>query len=900
MMADAVSSLALQFSLQDGVTQELKRLESSVIRFVGAISSALTAFAIVGFPIKASADFQKQLLEAAKTTDFTREQVNELRKGLLDLSLQTNVSATDLAKIATLGGQLGISDKAGVQGLLQFTDSLSKAASALGVPVEEAGVAFGKLINIFDIPPNKFDNVISGLVKVSNASTATSTELFDVIRRIGDLGGSIDFPQAAALAGAMIDLGQTAETAGTTLTKIFSDMKSKAADFAAFIGISTEQWVKIVNTQGIDALNLFIDRLNQVDSTTAAITKQTLTGGGRIFETVTKLQNQRRRSNELDQEALRLQKQLDDAQTGQTPLSAEETKVLKERVDIIKQQAVETNIVSRLVKEAVEGYKEGAAAQKAQQIVLTGLLAQVDILKGRFFILGNTISTVVIPPLTEMVTALGNSLSSVKNIESLRAATEEIKKSFQDLFSTVSKIFSFLDNLGTGIDWGGALKFGVLLAVTAGIKGAITLLVSALRSIKDTFPVLQSLSSLFFGVSASANQAANAASRVKGATGAGISATPQLPVGAGGGGVSGVLNNLIAIGREQSTINTLQESSRKISVLISNAEERKLFVQNLIDKNLIAQNTAREAIAVVEASTAKEITNIESQRNAVLKQREGIITGLKQQGASEALIQEVQRQHLIKDNATHNTRESLNEKIALIKTSAKQSIDAISFEFTQSHKFRELYQTDLDKTDEALIKHKDNLKKVQDASKQAIDNINAINAQSPTTSFIDKLGDRLNKIPDVIKNAANKSKGPLNTLKDILSTELNIAPISTSGVEKNLSVINDLNKVVTQEETKQSSLATKLTQSEALRATIASDLNTQYQKSLDIQDKISVATKRRQDLELLGKEKVSTAAFDVLATELQLTDKFADTTGKKVSSIIGGLKGLATQDIKKV
>lgn len=456
-MAD--EKLTVEITGKDTLTPELKKIESRVIRFVGAVSSALSAVAVIAFPVLESASFQKELLQAAKTTGYAKGQIEELKLSLVGLSTQINVSAQDLAKIATMGGQLGIG-KDDASALVKFTEEVARAVSAMDISAEEATASLGKLITIFKIPSTEFRNVIAALSDVADASTATATQLFDVVRRIGDLGGAVNIQGATAISAAMIDLGMTAETAGTTITKIFSKMRVDAQKFAAFVGngMTVERWVSLLQGQGLKALDLFLDKLNSIQPTAAAAAQMEMVGGGRIFEAMTKLRQQRLSATLLEEQADRRAKEL---QEVQSTLSASQLKHAQDTIQALRDQAKEANVVTRLADEADSAYSKGTAALRKQQTVLSGLSAQWTVFNNNVSKAAMGIGDSLLIPITEGLRKL-SSLMQDTNM------AEEFSKSIRDMISVLKEAAGFLSYFIGGFkslgdtDWGALLKVGVI------------------------------------------------------------------------------------------------------------------------------------------------------------------------------------------------------------------------------------------------------------------------------------------------------------------------------------------------------------------------------------------------------------------------------------------------------
>jgi len=510
-MADA--SLTVSINGQDNLSGELKKIESGVIRFVGAVSAALATLSTVGFPVVSAANFQKELLNAAKTTNYTRDQIGELRGGLDELSKQSNITAIDFAKIATLGGQLGIGEN-DVSALLEFTKQIGIAITALDIPAEEAVDSIGKLINIFNVPASQYKNLISSLNEVSNSSTATATQLFDVVRRIGNLGGSVDIPAAAAISASMIDLGLTAETAGTTITKIFADMKSNAADFAnvavksieevngqtQIMRYSTEEWVRLVATDGLTALKAYATGLNQLGASQAAQVKSQLTGEGRLFEAVTKLQQQQLRQASIQDALKEAERSLAATKAQGTNATEAQIAAEQQRVDALKAAVTQANVLDRLNTKAQQAFASADSAVREQQTTLAGLIAQWSRFQNNLISLVNSVGGQLLGPLTDSLRGMSDSLQSGLAGAQLQVAAQEIVGAIQRIGDAFAYLRTFTDGI-VAVDWGGILRIGALLAAFGVLKGLGVIFGYIGSSAASAVPGLTALRKALFGVS---------------------------------------------------------------------------------------------------------------------------------------------------------------------------------------------------------------------------------------------------------------------------------------------------------------------------------------------------------------------------------------------------------------
>lgn len=316
-MGTTNSDLEVRVSGKDDLSPELNKLESRLIRFVGAIGAGIAAIRIGTAPIASAVNFERELANVTKTTNFANSQIRELRANLLEMSTQVDVSAQDLAKIAAAAGQQGLG-KEGVAGITKFTDSVSRMSSVLDVTAEKAASDVGKIANVFKIPLNDIEKAISTFNEVSNNSTAKGEELLDVVKRIGDAAGSLNLSQATALGATGLDLGLSPEVVGTSFSKIFSSLSQKAGEMGRLVYGSTkgatDKWLKEFRTDGIAAFQDVLKSLRTLEPQAQQNAIVKLFGGGRIGTLMNKLVQ--------DTTDSVLQKNIDSAIRGETGLSA--------------------------------------------------------------------------------------------------------------------------------------------------------------------------------------------------------------------------------------------------------------------------------------------------------------------------------------------------------------------------------------------------------------------------------------------------------------------------------------------------------------------------------------------------------------------------------------------------
>lgn len=422
-MADR-SELEVLLYGRDNLSPTLSQLESKLIRFVGAVSSAVAAVKLLTSPAISASNFEREMANVTKTTQFTKSQIDDLGQSLQELSLRLNVSATDLAKIAAAAGQQGLG-REGVEGIQIFTESVARMASVLDISVEQAGSDIGKILTIFNISIKKAEEVSSAFNQVSNNSTAEGSQLLDIVKRIGDAGGSLNLQQAIGLAATGLDLGLNPEVIGTSFTKIFSSFRTKSQEFAKLLQIDQKSWIDIVSDNGIKALQLYTDKLRMMDSASQAVAIKQLSGEGRIFNL--------------------MQKQVQDT---------------------------ENRTLNKNLGNAEEGFATGTSSLREQATVLNTVNEQVKILGNSLSKLGTDASAPALGELKSTISDLSEGLQS----DGVRAFASALFQGFTELFGVIRDGVAWVADLN--INWANFIQVAKLFI---GMKLAESVLLLAAR-----------------------------------------------------------------------------------------------------------------------------------------------------------------------------------------------------------------------------------------------------------------------------------------------------------------------------------------------------------------------------------------------------------------------------------
>lgn len=436
----AETELLVRIATQDRASRNLQNLQSSIIRVVGAVASLAATFKAITFPIQQAVEFERSLREIQKTTNFTDEAIISLGNSLRRLSIETGIAATELAEIAASAGQLGLGNQ-GRDAILAFTDTIARFAVVADLAVDEAATSIARITNIFRIPIEQAERVSSAFNELSNTTTATAEQLIDVVRRVGDASGLLQFEDALAIAAQTLELGQTAEVAGTAITKTFANMSTSAEDFAAVTGQSVDDFVRDLQTDAVGALRDVAEAIAELGTVEQGQLISSLFGQGRQFSFGAKL---------------------------------------------VQDAANDFRILDRTIRNATVGYQEATSSIQEYERISNSAARQGEILGAQVQELGIQFGEVLLPVLREVIEDLQEFLADpavqariVTFAEALadgaRALVDWVQglAAAEESFSTFFTVIKAFVAIGLGQTLLGIIGRVVVLGAQLGILGRV-------------------------------------------------------------------------------------------------------------------------------------------------------------------------------------------------------------------------------------------------------------------------------------------------------------------------------------------------------------------------------------------------------------------------------------------
>ena len=166
---------------------------------------------------KQAIDFEDAFAGVARTLsdNVLPGQLEQIRKGLLALSLQLPITQVELANIAEVAGTAGIA----ADDIVKFTEAIARLSKVTDLSVGTITPTVAKLMQVLHIGTDEIDNFFSALSQASIIAPATDQEMILAAERFASLAQQIGFTrdEIIALSTVAVSFGQRPEAAGTAV-----------------------------------------------------------------------------------------------------------------------------------------------------------------------------------------------------------------------------------------------------------------------------------------------------------------------------------------------------------------------------------------------------------------------------------------------------------------------------------------------------------------------------------------------------------------------------------------------------------------------------------------------------------------------------------------------------------
>lgn len=189
-----------------------------------ATKITLPLVALAGASVNSAMEFETAFTGVEKTVNGTAEQLEELKKGIKDMSEELPSSTTEIAAVAEAAGQLGIQ----TENILGFSKAMIDLGNSTNLTADEAASQLAKFANIMQMSQQDFDKLGSSIVDLGNNFATTEADIVDMSMRLAGAGKQVGLSEGEVLglATALSSVGIEAEMGGSAISKAMVKMQS--------------------------------------------------------------------------------------------------------------------------------------------------------------------------------------------------------------------------------------------------------------------------------------------------------------------------------------------------------------------------------------------------------------------------------------------------------------------------------------------------------------------------------------------------------------------------------------------------------------------------------------------------------------------------------------------------
>lgn len=247
---------------------------SSTYELVAAKAFMLTA-AMLG-TIKVAAQFETAFTSVERAMQPLPDEFDGIRSSLLAMSQEMPIAFADMAKIATLGAQMGIT----AGGIEEFTKNVSAFSAVTGSTIDETAQKFGRIAALADIDASDFNKLGSAVAYTGINAVATEQEILALTESIAAATRNAGFgaDEIIGFAATLASLGIAPEQARGVVLRVFADITRAAetggkqiAAFGKIAGMSAEAATTMWKSSPEQFFNSLLTGLGTVENFTQAM-----------------------------------------------------------------------------------------------------------------------------------------------------------------------------------------------------------------------------------------------------------------------------------------------------------------------------------------------------------------------------------------------------------------------------------------------------------------------------------------------------------------------------------------------------------------------------------------------------------------------------------------------------
>ena len=264
----------------DKISKTGQSMQTAGKNIMGAFAPVAGVFAGA---IKSGIDFEDAFAGVKKTVDETTlgagKSYDTLRQACINLSKEMPQSASDIASVMEIAGQLGVK---GADNLEAFTKTAIQMGDSTNMSSTDAATGMARFLNITGSGTGTVGKLGSTIVNLGNNLATTESEILNMGLRIAGTGKQVGMTDAEmmAWAGTMSSLGIEAEAGGTAFSSFESKLEKACANggdklngFAKVAGMSASEFKQKFETDASGATEAFLKGLANIEKNGGSVSQ---------------------------------------------------------------------------------------------------------------------------------------------------------------------------------------------------------------------------------------------------------------------------------------------------------------------------------------------------------------------------------------------------------------------------------------------------------------------------------------------------------------------------------------------------------------------------------------------------------------------------------------------------
>ena len=270
----------------NGLKESFEKVKGSAVAFAGQM-------AVLGLAAKKAISFESALVDVRRAADLSAEETQRIGREFQALARKIGTPSAAIAGLAAEAAKTGVAK----QDLVQFSEVVAQAAMNFDMMPEEAGTALAKLKNILRMGVGDMEAFSGAINELADNAAALERDIILALQLGGGSGLSFGLTkeQVAAVATAFINVGATAEQAGTAMRSMFSHIRLAITDTGIagqalknLVG-DAKDFQRAMERDALGALNKLLSALSRLPAKDRFEYINAIFKGGLDTESITKM-----------------------------------------------------------------------------------------------------------------------------------------------------------------------------------------------------------------------------------------------------------------------------------------------------------------------------------------------------------------------------------------------------------------------------------------------------------------------------------------------------------------------------------------------------------------------------------------------------------------------------------